>query len=170
MAGISYFTPEDFYIGQGQRGPLLCIKDNRLTLVFFFSNRCQSCAQFSEVILNCPGNIVGAQFAMVNVAQRDLAIYKMSLGTIMALDTVPFIVLYFNGKPYMRYSGAPNIREIATFINDLSVRIKSSAPVNKDIGMCKVPADSKARIPAYCVGRPADDDDNFSTYGAAYGK
>lgn len=173
MAGISYFTPDDFHIGQGQRGPLLCIKDPRLTLVYFYSPKAQDCEPFTNTIISCPGNIIGAQFAMVNIGQKQLAIYKLSLGTIMPIDVVPYIVLYFNGKPYMRYSGPPDIAEIAAFIKELAVRVKDNAPVTKNMGVCPpnvgVGGQGKAKIPAYCVGKPVDDDNTFMAYGDAYG-
>ena len=44
----------------------------------------------------------------------------MSRNSIAPITVVPYVILYVNGKPYMRYQGPQDIKEIARFIIDIS--------------------------------------------------
>lgn len=45
--------------------------------------------------------------------------------TIAPITHVPFIILYVNGKPFMRYNGRKTYEDISTFVGEVLSRIQS---------------------------------------------
>jgi hypothetical protein len=102
---------------------------------------------------------------MVNISQNtDLV--KMSKETIAPLEYVPDIILYINGKPFIKYNGAKTENDIKNFIVEVSKNLNNkqhfSNPQQKQ---------EDEAIPGYCLGVPkCDGDVCYLTYENAYGK
>jgi hypothetical protein len=102
----------------------------------------------------------------------------MSRQTTAPITVVPYVILYVNGKPYMRYQGPQNIREITRFIIEISKSINSAKNSSKarTANMKlekKIKRGVKGEIPAYCIGQPLcgpDDKVCYLEFNNAYEK
>ena len=94
----------------------------------------------------------------------------MSRESIAPIKVVPYIILYINGKPYMRYQGPQDAGEIARFIVEVSQKIQSKQSFTKEDKHIK--QSKKGRIPAYTIGTPLcgpDDKVCYLEFDNAYG-
>ena len=149
MSGLLFLSQDDFYIGKGTKGNLLCNMIKGTSLVFFYSTKCNYCQSFIPVYKTLPGNIKGCHFAMVNVSQNPNVV-MMSKQTICEIKYVPYIVLYVNGKPYMSYDGPYDAQEVAQFVMEITTKLKNK---EKFVETDRVKIKEKS-IPAYCTGTP----------------
>jgi thioredoxin-like negative regulator of GroEL len=165
MSGLLFLTQDDFFVGKGSKGNLLCHSIKGVSLVFFYSTRCNYCQSFIPVYKSLPGNIKGCHFAMVNVSQNP-DVVAMSKDTICEIKYVPYIVLYVNGKPYIRYDGPYEVKDVAEFVIEVSNKLQSKeqfVPSDK----IKIPEKS---IPAYCIGTPISERISYLNFDHAYNK
>lgn len=95
----------------------------------------------------------------------------LSRKTIAPIKEVPYIVLYVNGKPYMRYKGPQDAAEIGRFIVEVSKNVQNNQSFSKDDKRI-IKEDTKG-IPAYTIGIPLcgpDDKVCYLKFNNAYGK
>lgn len=135
--GLYHLDNEDFLIKTGQKGNILCHNIPGFSLILFYSNNCNHCHNLIPIFKRLPGSISGCQFGMVNVMKNRQTVI-MSQSTIIPIKYVPFIVLYFNGSPFIVYDREPDENEIKRFIIDVSNNIQkkqqfsSNQNANKD--------------------------------------
>ena len=94
----------------------------------------------------------------------------MSRDTIAPIKVVPYIVLYINGKPHMRYNGPYVAEEIGRFIVEVSRTVQKPESVVREEN---VKQDPREGIPAYTIGHPLcgpDDNVCYLDFDDAYGK
>lgn len=167
MSGLHFLRSNDFNIQQGTNGKILTTNISGFSLVLFYSTQCVHCQNFIPVFKKLPSSIGGCQFAMINVSQnRDCV--TMSRETITPITEVPYILLYIDGKPYMRYKGPHEMSKISTFIMEVVKNIQE----NKGNA---VPASgtSQKKIPEYTIGQPLcgpDDKVCYLEFDVAYDK
>jgi hypothetical protein len=89
----------------------------------------------------------------------------MSKETICEIKYVPYIVLYFNGKPYIRYDGPYDAREVANFVIEISTKLQNKEQFVSD----RIKPQEKS-IPAYCVGTPISERISYLHFEEAYTK
>ena len=164
MSGLLFLTQDDFFIGKGTKGNLLCHSIKGISLVFFYSTRCNYCQGFIPIYKTLPGNIKGCHFAMVNVSQNP-NIIAMSKDTICEIQYVPYIVLYVNGKPYIRYDGPYDAQEVASFVIEVSNKLQSKEQFMNTDSRIKT---SEKSIPAYCLGTPVSERVSYLNFDSAY--
>jgi hypothetical protein len=96
----------------------------------------------------------------------------MSRETIAPIKVVPYVILYVHGKPYMRYKGPQNAKEIARFIVEVSQRAQQSARRTGNTKLeSKIKKDPNGGIPAYTIGKPLcgpDDEVCYLEFKKAY--
>lgn len=165
MSGLLFLSQEDFYIGNGTKGRLLCNSIKGISLVFFYSTKCSYCQSFIPIYKTLPGNIKGCHFAMVNVSQNPTVV-SMSRDTISEIKYVPYIVLYVNGKPYIRYDGPYDAMEVAQFVIEITNKLHSKEKF-METDTIKI---SEKSIPAYCIGSPVTDRISYLNFMDAYKK
>jgi len=163
---VLFLSPDDFYIGNSQDGPVLLHRLKGLSLVLFYSNDCDHCKTFIPKFKQCPGGIYNCSFAMANVDLQDQRIIEMSMSTVMKIKYTPLLMLYVEGKPEMAYNGPREPKEIAQFIYNFVNRIATRE--NVIAAKCKV--DEESKIPGFCMGIPytGDDDVCYVNFGKAY--
>jgi len=61
---------------------------------------------------------------MINVSNNRKCV-MMSRDTIAPIQVVPYIILYINGKPYMRYQGPHHKNEISRFVVEVSKNVQN---------------------------------------------
>jgi hypothetical protein len=94
----------------------------------------------------------------------------MSRSTIAPIKVVPYIVLYINGKPHMRYNGPYVAEEIGRFIVEVARKVQSQETTEKDE---RIKEDPRGGIPAYTIGHPLcgpDDKVCYLEFDDAYSK
>jgi thioredoxin-like negative regulator of GroEL len=165
MSGLLFLTQDDFYIGKGTKGDLLCNSIKGISLVFFYSTRCSYCQNFIPIYKTLPSNIKGCHFAMINVSQNP-GVVNMSKQTICEIKYVPYIILYVNGKPYIQYNGAYNAEEVGEFIIEMTTKLNTK---EKFVNSEKIKVTEKS-IPAYSTGSPYTDRISYLTFLEAYNK
>jgi len=171
MSGLLFLTSDDFGIQRGSKGPILCTNIQGFSLVLFYSTQCSYCQSLIPIFKRLPGSVGGCQFGMINVSHNKQCILK-SRQTIAPIKEVPYIVLYVNGKPYMRYRGPHDPREIGRFIVEVSQKVQANQSFAKDDKRIK---EDPRGIPAYTIGHPLigqgpDDKVSYLDFDDAYGQ
>jgi thiol-disulfide isomerase/thioredoxin len=168
MSGLLFLTTDDFQIQRGSKGNIMCTNIQGFSLILFYSTQCEHCQSLIPIFKRLPGSVGGCQFGMINVSHNKQCVI-MSRQTIAPINVVPYIVLYINGKPYMRYNGPHDQREIGRFIVEVSQKVQNKDNFTKDEN---VKQDPRGGIPAYTIGRPLcgpDDKVCYLDFNDAYG-
>jgi Thioredoxin len=169
MNGLLFLTSEDFQIQSGVKGPIMCTGIQGFSLILFYSTQCQHCQSLIPIFKRLPGSVGGCQFGMINVSRNKQCVL-MSRNTVAPITVVPYIVLYVNGKPYMRYNGPHDSKEIGRFIIEVSRKAQKQENFDKDD---KIKKDEKSGIPSYTTGHPLcgpDDKVCYLEFDNAYGE
>jgi thioredoxin-like negative regulator of GroEL len=115
MSGLLYLSEKDFKSIPVKDGNLLCNNIKGISLILFYSTQCKFCATSLPIFKTLPGTLTGCQFGIVNISiSKELV--GMSRQSTSPLQYVPFIILYFEGKPIMSYDGPHDINEIRKFV------------------------------------------------------
>lgn len=171
MSALLFLSSEDFTVQRGTKGNILCHRIPQFSLILFYSTRCPHCKSLIPIFKNLPGTIDGCQFGMINVSTNKKAI-MMSRETIAPIKVVPYIMLFYNGKPHMRYQGPYTGKEIAKFVLEVTRNVRAKKDKGKYISE-NVKQESKGGIPAYTIGHPlygnGEEDVCYLEYDEAYG-
>jgi hypothetical protein len=100
-----------------------------------------------------PGSIGGCQFGIVNVTLNKNCI-RLSKDTIAPITYVPYIVLYINGRPCMKYMGPHNADEIKRFILEVAQKTESRQKFSEEHQNQIQENHRDVNIPAYTIGIP----------------
>ena len=150
MSGsLLFLENEDFAIQPGQKGDILCHRIPGFSLILFYSTNCTYCHSLIPIFKRLPGSVAGCQFGMVNVMKNKETI-RLSQSTIVPIKYVPFIVLYYNGRPFISYKGPYDEEEIKRFIVDISNNIQKKQQFSKEV----VKEKPNQGIPDYTIGIP----------------
>lgn len=169
MSGLLFLTSDDFQLQRGSKGNILCTNIQGFSLVLFYSTQCSHCQTLIPIFKRLPGSVGGCQFGMINVSHNRQCVMA-SRETIAPIKEVPYIVLYVNGKPYMRYQGPHDTKEIGRFIVEVARKVQANQSFNRDDQ--RVKEDPKGGIPAYTIGKPLhgpDDKVCYLEFNDAYG-
>lgn len=149
MNNLIYLGAEDFAVDLSSKGQkLLCNKQAGICLVLFYSNNCQYCDEVIPDFKKLPMALGGVKFALVNLNKHQ-QVYHMSKTTIAPIDVVPYIILYFNGKPFLKYEGERTLNGMLTFMKEVVSRLQQQ----KSFVDNKVKT-IESEIPKYTVGQP----------------
>lgn len=156
MNALLFLSSDDFNIDAGSKGPLLCCNGLRgFSLIFFYSTQCVYCQNFIPIFKKLPGTIGGCQFAMINVS-KNKDVIRLSRESIAPITYVPYICLYVNGKPFIRYEGPHDEGELRRFIVDVATKLQNR---DKFVNHPNIKEPEKDKgIPAYTIGKPVCED------------
>jgi len=146
---LLFLNTDNFSISKGERGSLLCNDIEGFSLILFYSTQCQYCHQVIPIFKQLPRYIQGCKFGMINVSKNNKLI-EMAKDTIAPLEYVPYIILYTNRKPFMRYEEKLDIESIKQFILDVQKNLKHKEQFTQK----KKSKIVKASIPGYTIGNP----------------
>ena len=151
MSGLLFLTANDFTKMQDSSGNNILINNiKNFSFILFYAPKCPHCQSILPVMKRLPGTVNGCQFGMINVSKNKQTI-RMSKDTITPLTYVPYMILYYNKKPYMRYDGdATDINSIQTFVKEVANKILQL----QDEDPQGVNEESSYSIPDYCIARP----------------
>jgi hypothetical protein len=150
MSGLLFLSTQDFEIKPGTKGDILCHGIPGFSLILFYSTQCKFCQKLIPIFKRLPGTIGGCQFGMINVSTNKSCV-QLSKGTLTEIKYVPYILLYINGQPYMRYSGGYSTNEIMQFVLEMSQRVKNKQKFQNEKAVKK---DPRGGIPEYSIGQP----------------
>jgi len=166
---LLFLNTDNFSISKGERGSLLCNGIEGFSLILYYSTQCDYCHEVIPIFKQLPKYIQGCKFGILNVSKNNKLI-EMAKNTIAPLEYVPYIILYTNGKPFMRYEGNLDINSIKNFILDVQKNLKHKeqfTPVKKTEVL-------KQSIPAYTIGNPVSGSSNnkrcYLNFDIAYKK
>ena len=156
MSGLLFLSHEDFNIQKTDKGTVMCSTIiSGFSLILFYSTHCGFCKDLIPIFKKLPGTIGGCHFGMINVSSNRQCV-EMSQNTIAPIKYVPYIVLYYNGMPFMVYKGPSNADEIRRFVVEVANNIQKKQQFSKE----KVKETADEGIPAYCTGKPISGDKN----------
>jgi thiol-disulfide isomerase/thioredoxin len=158
MSGLLFLSSDDFTVNKGSKGTILCHSIPGFSLILFYSTRCTHCQTLIPIFKRLPGTIAGCQFGMINVSSNKQCV-RMSADTIAPIKYVPYIVLYIQGKPFMRYNGPHNSGEIRRFVIEVANKVKSKQKFSD-----KNVKDDRKGIPEFTIGHPLCGDDDKRCY------
>lgn len=124
MSGLLFLKSDDFFIGNGNNGEVLCTNIPSYSLILFYSPKCEHCSDMLPIFKReLPGTINGCQFGIINVTSPiGHGVIAMSKGTISPIEYVPTIFLYVNGRPVMKYNGPRDAGTIISFVIEFAKR------------------------------------------------
>ena len=156
MSGLLFLTSDDFSVQNGTKGKILCNPIPGFSLVLFYSTHCKHCRILIPIFKRLPGTIGGCHFGMLNVGTNKKTIQD-SKQTVTKLEYVPLIILYVNGKPFMRYAGKYDKDDITKFVVSMSKRVQNKQTFSgkKDPN---IKEDPRGGIPAFSIGKPLHGD------------
>lgn len=154
MSGLLFLTQEDFTIVPSAKGTLLCQGIRGYSLILFYSTACAHCQSLIPKFKRLPGTVGGCQFGMVNVSNNKQLV-AMSKGTLTEIRYVPLIILYVDGRAFMRYDGPHTESDIQNFIYEVSQMRQTKQKFSEE----KVKPHKKGKeIPGFTIGFPKTDD------------
>ena len=155
MSGLLFLTSDDFSIQNGPKGQVMCNNQKGFSLVLFYSTKCVHCQTLIPIYKRLPGSVGGCQFGMINVS-NNMKIVEMSKNSIAKIEYVPYIVLYLNGRPILRYDGPHDEGEIRRFVIEVASKLQNK---EKFIETSEKIKNKDSGIPAYTIGHPLHGDD-----------
>jgi glutaredoxin-related protein len=159
--GLLYLSNDDFRISETPEGKFLVHSIPGFSLVLFYSKQCPHCDDFLPVFKKLTGSIEGCFVGILNVSTNKQCVMA-SRDTQAPIEYVPFVLLYYNGKPSMIYKGPADPGTIIQFIMDVSKQIQSNT--------VEQASSSARKIPEYTIGKPLFGEDNvcYLPYDDAY--
>jgi hypothetical protein len=160
MSGLLFLSDEDFFVGKGTKGPILCTNIPGFSLIFFYSNQCPHCKNLDPIFKKLPGTIQGCQFGMLNVNTNRKTI-NASKNTIAPVTYVPTIILHVNGRPFMRYLGPAEPESLRRFVVEVAQKLQNKQKFSSE----NVKEEPRGRIPEFTIGHPLyGDPEDMRTY------
>ena len=131
MTSIYSLTNEDFFLEKGQKGMILCTNLTGISLLFFYSDQCVHSNALKPIFAQLPKIVGGCLFATVNVAKNKKTIL-LSQQSIAKIDYVPYVILYINGKPFMRYKDEYTLQGLSSFVINITKELQKKNQFIKD--------------------------------------
>lgn len=159
MSNLLFLTADDFELRKGTKGNIVCNDIPGYSLILYYSTQCPHCKNLIPIFKRLPGSVSGCQFGMINVS-KNKNIVHMSKNSVAPLKYVPYIILYINGKPCMRYDGPANIASLQRFVVEVSHKFKGQAFTQQTQRQTASSGEQAQirqrpnRIPEYCIGKP----------------
>ena len=156
MSGLLFLTANDFNVTTTNKNKrIMEVNIPGFSLIMFYSPNCDHCKNLLPMFRTLPGTLSGCQFGIINI-NKNKKVINQSRGTITELKVVPYIIMYYKGKPYMRYDGPQDISEIIHFVKSVSETISRQV----DSKPPKEETNEGYIIPEYCIARPTKGGDN----------
>ena len=127
MKHLLNLSSDDFFFERTARGQMICNGIPGLSLVMFYGKKCKNCAVVLPEFRKLPEIMSGCEFGIIDIVAHS-AIYTRSLDSDLPITNVPFMLLFYNGKPYMQYRHIMTARNIHQFLIDVSKQIPATIP------------------------------------------
>lgn len=181
---LLYFNTNDFSLRRHKNAEKLCTKVKGLSLIFYHSNKCEFCHVFVPIFKELPKRVGGCMFGTINISENK-ELVEISKKSTTPLEYVPYIVLYIDGVPFMRYDGQRSLEGIRSFIFQVAERLQQPTAVNygdannrllpgesgmesKLNNMSGVEQDTSGKVGQYTLGQPKTKEVCYLTLDNAY--
>lgn len=126
MNNLLYLGEQEFYVDKGTKGPVICTQQQGVIFVMFHANpgQCQFCDIAKPEFMKLAQIIAGAKFGLCNLMQCANLVER-SQRTIMPLRNVPLFILFYNGRPFINYSGEKQLKHFARFMQEMLQRLSN---------------------------------------------
>ena len=133
MVATLYLSSSDFEIKEDDNILKMCTKIPGMSMICFYSTQCEHCADLVPIFKQLPLMHQGCQFGLINVGKhRNHNIIQASQQTNTPLTHVPFIIMYINGYPYMKFDDNPTPENLIKFIKHVSDEQKQTLSFTND--------------------------------------
>jgi len=151
MNNLIYLSSDEFFLVDATKGgKIMCCDTEGICLVLFHAEpgKCSHCEEAIPEFKKASRMISSVKFGLCNLNQNQDVI-KLSKASIAPLEYVPYIILYVNSRPFLRYDGERNAQEIAEFLQEVMMRLQTKKQFieNKNYKI-------ESEIPAYTIGIP----------------
>lgn len=127
---IIFLTDKNFGLGAGVKGKLLFNDIQGISIVLIYSTNCPVCHQIIPIFKELPNYVPGCRFAVINIDNNKDIVAKSQLTT-MPIKYVPQIIIFHNGKPFLKYTGEKNLQTMVSFFKDTISRVQNSVNFSK---------------------------------------
>jgi len=167
-SGLLFLTSEDFRLNDSNQ--MLC-NIRGFSLILFYSTQCKFCKDLIPIFKKLPGSIGGCQFGMINISHNKKCI-MLSQKSNTPIREVPYVILYVNGAPYVRYNGPHDPQQIINFIIEVANKYKKEQSLKQNNVNNNTTTKKKSSIPEYTTGKPlcGQDDVCYLDFDKAYTK
>lgn len=182
MNALHFLSSSNFRIVNKDGKALLYTDVPGFALILFYTTDCPHCSALKPIFHTLPGKVGGCHIGMVDVKHNKQCIL-MSRQTTAPITVVPYVVLYVNGKPYMRYKGPASDQEIVKFVITVAKQAQTQIQPQQSAqssGQAQNRQDSRVQpqvgssIPAFTIAQPKSGDKCdgvcYLDYGDAYDK
>lgn len=112
---------------KGNRGYILGIPSaTNLTLMMFYSDRCEYCEQAMPELVKLNNALRGKnlpiQVAICNVGENPQVIQEAQQ-TVDPIKYVPYMIIYQRDRPYLRYNGKKIAEEMFSYLMEVLKRV-----------------------------------------------
>jgi hypothetical protein len=150
MNNLIHLESDDFYTADGTKGKVLCCNVEGICIVIFHADggKCSHCDDAIPEFKKAARMLGSVKFGLCNL-NRNPDIIRLSKTTIAPLEYVPYVILYVNGRPFLRYEGDRTAEDIAEFLQEVMARLQTKKQFieNKTYKI-------ESEIPPYTIGIP----------------
>ena len=117
---ILHLTNNDFYVDNGKKGKVMCTTQKDILFAFFHlnDNECSNCTTMIPEFVNVAKRLPQIKYALVNLSKYP-EIFKKTVDTIAPIKYVPYLIIFVNNRPFLRYDGGKSSSEMYEFIKEL---------------------------------------------------
>ncbi len=121
---MRHLKTEDFYIDTGKKGKVLCTTQKDIIFVFFHldGKQCENCEAMLPEFMKLPNLVPQVKYALVDLSKNP-EIAKKTTQTIAPIKYVPYLIVFVNNRPFLRYDGGKSSTEMAQFLRELLANI-----------------------------------------------
>lgn len=178
---LLFFSQDDFTLRHHQDSIKLCTKVKGLSLIFFYSEKCDHCHIFFPIFKDLPKSVGGCMFGSINISHNKNLIASSKKST-TPLEYVPYIILYIDGVPFMRYDGDRSLEGIRSFIfqvasslqqtsnddNTHGRRLANESGMEAKLNSMDGVQQNKQKVNEYTLGQPKKKEVCYLTLDSAY--
>lgn len=169
MSGLLFLQSCDFNVQPSTKGgEIVCHNIRGISLILMYATKCEFCRRLIPIFRRLPGTVGGCQFGMINI-ETEKEMVRLSKNSLVPVTYVPLIILYVNGKPFIRYEGAHEEAEIRSFLLDVTSRLQARERFSENKKETTQKGGGRD-IPAFTIGHPlyGDEDDIYLEFNQAY--
>ena len=117
---ILHLTNNDFYVDNGKKGKVMCTTQKDILFAFFHlnDNECSNCTTMIPEFVTVAKRLPQIKYALVNLSKYP-DIFKKTVDTIAPIKYVPYLIIFVNNRPFLRYDGGKSSSEMYEFIKEL---------------------------------------------------
>lgn len=124
-------TDKEFTLNQTKKGYTLCNTIKGISFGVFYSSNCPHCKVALSIVNSLSKKANICNFFIINVDTYK-NIVDMSQKTISPIKYVPDMILYVNGRPFLKYTGVKTENDVGNFIANVIKQLQSNKNFNNN--------------------------------------